>query len=59
VVGAVAGSNLVIAAFEAALGEVKAVDDGARGADVVHATSELGGEEGADVVSTLVGHVHK
>jgi hypothetical protein len=40
VVGAVAGGDFVVAAFEAALGEGKIVTVGARGADVVHATSE-------------------
>jgi hypothetical protein len=57
--GTVDCSNLVLAVFEAALGEGKVVAEGARGADVVHATSKLGGEGAADVVGTPVGHVYE
>jgi hypothetical protein len=59
VVGTVACSNLVIAVFEAALGEGKAVAEGARRADVVHATIKLGCEGAADVVGALVIHVYE
>jgi hypothetical protein len=45
VVVAATGGNFVVAAFEAALGEGKVAVDSVRGADVVHATSELGGEK--------------